>query len=142
MTKMMIKKSLLCRGKMVILIVLIFVSISLIVDAFKSTKAPVNARKSFLNMGAIKAIKNLVRGPAIPAGQTYDYIIVGGGTAGCVLANRLSENEGKRVLVLEAGTNDFKNTYIQIPVRLLLFIIRLLLFYIKYQIIRIDLLVI
>jgi choline dehydrogenase len=49
-------------------------------------------------------------------GQTYDYIIVGGGTAGCVLANRLSESGGKRVLVLEAGSEDFKNTYIKIPV--------------------------
>ncbi len=35
--------------------------------------------------------------------EKYDYVIVGGGTAGCVLANRLSQNEQKKVLVLEVS---------------------------------------
>ncbi len=46
---------------------------------------------------------------------TFDYIIVGAGTAGCLLANRLSANASKRVLLIEAGRRDDYH-WIHIPV--------------------------
>ena len=45
----------------------------------------------------------------------WDYVFVGGGTAGCVLANRLSEDPKTRVLLLEAGGNDNYH-WVHIPV--------------------------
>ncbi|MRH77155.1 choline dehydrogenase [Spiribacter sp. C176] len=46
--------------------------------------------------------------------ETYDYIIVGGGTAGCILAERLSANKKHRVLVIEAGSPP-RSPWIPIP---------------------------
>jgi choline dehydrogenase len=50
---------------------------------------------------------------------TYDYVIVGGGSAGCALANRLSSDPSTRVLVLEAGRPDYRfDAFIHMPAAL------------------------
>ncbi len=51
--------------------------------------------------------------------RTYDYVIVGGGSAGCALANRLSADPATTVLVLEAGRSDIKiDPFIHMPAAL------------------------
>ena len=47
--------------------------------------------------------------------QTFDYVIVGAGSAGCPVANRLSADPKNRVLLLEAGPKD-RNIWIHIPI--------------------------
>jgi hypothetical protein len=45
-------------------------------------------------------------------GKTYDYVVVGGGLTGVVLAARLTEDSGRTVLVVEAGYNEEANSVV------------------------------
>lgn len=54
-------------------------------------------------------------------GQTFDFVIAGGGSAGCVLANRLSEDPSNKVCLLEAGGED-KSPLIKVPLGIMFLI--------------------
>ena len=47
--------------------------------------------------------------------NTYDFIIIGGGTSGLVVANRLTEDPNTNVLVVEAGQNYLEDPRVQTP---------------------------
>uniref|UniRef100_UPI0013D69CF8 NAD(P)-binding protein n=2 Tax=Gammaproteobacteria TaxID=1236 RepID=UPI0013D69CF8 len=49
------------------------------------------------------------------ASSEFDYIIVGAGSAGCIVANRLSKDPNCRVLLIEAGGPD-RSIWIRLPV--------------------------
>jgi choline dehydrogenase len=57
-------------------------------------------------------------GAAVPSIGSFDYIVVGAGSAGCVMANRLSADPSVSVLLLEAGGKD-NNIWIKVPLGLM-----------------------
>jgi hypothetical protein len=56
-----------------------------------------------------RAVQPITDGGQV-SGRTYDYVIAGGGLAGMVLAKRLSEDAGRSVLVIEAGSDQEGNS--------------------------------
>ena len=52
----------------------------------------------------------------MPSDSTYDYIVVGAGSAGAVVASRLTESGAYRVLLLEAGTQGSNFFWSKVPV--------------------------
>ncbi|TFK91941.1 GMC oxidoreductase [Polyporus arcularius HHB13444] len=66
-------------------------------------------------LGATQAFGALFKGPAQVLNRTYDYIVVGAGAGGGVMASRLSEDPHTRVLLIEAGGSDFLNINLSVP---------------------------
>ena len=60
----------------------------------------------------LKLLRRLVPPPTRPLASQYDYVIVGAGSAGCVLANELTKDASASVLLVEAGTSSVSSNAI------------------------------
>ncbi|KAL5457119.1 hypothetical protein EMCRGX_G034359 [Ephydatia muelleri] len=77
-------------------------------QGFKPTVRPVSATESFKNLKPSEK--------DIPESETFDYIVVGAGPAGCIVAGKLAEtNPNASVLLLEAGDVPPENPVLKIP---------------------------
>ncbi|KAI0341273.1 aryl-alcohol oxidase-like protein [Trametopsis cervina] len=70
----------------------------------------------FLCVSAPVVLSALLQDPSqLPSKKVYDYIIVGAGAGGSVIAHRLTETSSVNVLLIEAGGSDYKNINIEVP---------------------------
>eukprot|EP00871_Galdieria_phlegrea_P005783 jgi/Galph1/692/GphlegSOOS_G5460.1 len=82
----------------------------------KSSSQPVVTYRLFVRLQKLRYVMTTTdcNDPSFSRSREFDYVIVGGGAAGCVLASRLSASKKASVLLLEAGKED-DNFYLHVP---------------------------